>query len=169
MLVRRSNPEDLPAIRAIYARARAFMADQGNPNQWGDSWPPDSVIESDVCGANADCGYVCEHEGRVVGVFFYRVGDDPTYARIYDGAWTDSSPYGVVHRIASDGSVKGVGAFCINWALEQCGHLRIDTHEDNVPMQNLLSKLGFVRCGTIYVEEDDNPRMAFEKVSLVEP
>ena len=35
---------------------------------------------------------------------------------------------------------------------------------DNLVMQGLLSKLGFVRCGTIYVEEDDNPRIAYEKV-----
>ena len=31
-------------------------------------------------------------------------------------------------------------------------------------MQNLLKKLGFVHCGTIYVEEDDYPRLAFEKI-----
>ena len=56
-----------------------------------------------------------------------------------------------------------IGAFCITWAYEQCGHLRIDTHGDNVVMQGLLKKLGFVHCGTIHVEEDDFPRLAFEK------
>ena len=35
---------------------------------------------------------------------------------------------------------------------------------DNIVMQNMLKKLGFVHCGTIYVEEDDYPRLAFEKV-----
>ncbi len=165
MEIRHSAPHDFEAIKAIYARARSFMAEQGNPDQWGTSWPSESVIASDIDGANAEHGYVCVHDNRVVGVFFYKVGDDPTYAHIYDGAWRDPSPYGVVHRIASDGSVKGVGAFCINWAFEQCGHVRIDTHGDNIPMQNLLRKLGFEHCGTIYVEEDDNPRMAFEKSS----
>ena len=163
MLIRHSRHEDLPAIKAIYARARAFMALQGNPHQWGDVWPSDEVAESDVCGKNSAHGYVCEHDGRVVGVFFYKVGDDPTYAFIENGAWKDDSPYGVVHRIATDGTIKGVGSFCLNWAFEQCGHVRIDTHADNAPMQNLLRKLGFIRCGTIYVEEDDAPRIAFEK------
>ncbi|MCR4708773.1 MAG: GNAT family N-acetyltransferase, partial [Clostridiales bacterium] len=65
---------------------------------------------------------------------------------------------------ASDGKVKGVGRFCINWAFEQCGHLRIDTHGDNVVMQNMLTGLGFIRCGTIYVVEDNYPRFAYEKV-----
>ena len=64
---------------------------------------------------------------------------------------------------AGDGSEKGIGAFCINWAFEQCGHLRIDTHGDNVVMQNLVKKLGFVHCGTIYVTEDNDPRLAYEK------
>ena len=65
--------------------------------------------------------------------------------------------YGVIYRIASDGLKRDVGIFCINWAYEQCNHLRIDIHEDNLVMQNLLKKLGFIHCGTIYVEEDNNP------------
>ena len=68
---------------------------------------------------------------------------EPTYYEITDGAWTGNNRYGVVHRIASDGSEKGIGQFCINWAFEQCGHLRMDTHTDNVIMQKLLTKLGF--------------------------
>ena len=38
-----------------------------------------------------------------------------------------------------------------------------DTYGDNIVMQNLLKKLGFNHCGTIYVEEDNYPRLAFEK------
>lgn len=83
---------------------------------------------------------------------------------IEDGEWIGDADYGVIHRIASDGSVKGVGTFCINWAFEQCGHLRIDTHTDNKVMQNLLRKLGFTQCGIIHVVEDNYPRFAYEKV-----
>ena len=89
---------------------------------------------------------------------------DKKYTYIEDGTWLDDSPYGVVHHIASDGSVKGVGSTCIEWAYQQCGHLRIDTHGDNAVMQRLLEKLGFKHCGTIYIEEDDYPRLAFERV-----
>jgi len=165
MLVRKTTEADFDRVMEIYASARTFMVEHGNPNQWGPTnWPPADLVHSDIaCGK----GHVCEHEGRVVGAFFFDYGKDiePTYAQIEDGAWLDDSPYGVVHRIASDGSVRGVGAFCIDWAFGQCGHLRIDTHGDNVVMQNLVRKLGFVHCGTIYVEEDDYPRLAFEKVS----
>ena len=164
MRIRTSTEQDLDRIMHIYAHAREFMAATGNPNQWGpNQWPPRELIEQDIaCGK----GHVCEHEGRVVGVFFFDQGEavEPTYAQIDDGAWIGNDTYGVVHRIASDGTVKGTGQFCLEWAYEQCGHLRIDTHADNVVMQNLLRKLGFVHCGTIYVYEDRDPRLAFEKV-----
>ena len=162
--IRHSSLEDLPRIMEIYARARAFMASHGNPDQWGPTcWPPEALIRQDIADGNS---YVCLNDaGKVVGTFFFVSGPDiePTYQVISDGAWLDDSPYGVVHRIASDGSEKGIGAFCLSWACEQCGHMRIDTHGDNRVMQNLVEKLGFVHCGTIYVREDKAPRLAYEK------
>lgn len=165
MLIRHSRLEDLGRIEEIYAHARASMIASGNPTQWGDSYPSEEAIRGDIDGATAENGYVCEHEGRVVGVFFFAVGDDPTYA-VIDGAWLDDSPYGVVHRIASDGTVKGTGAFCLQWAIDQHPHQRIDTHPDNAPMRHLLDKLGFVECGTIFVDahEKHSPRVAYERV-----
>ncbi len=169
MRIRKTISEDLPRIMEIYAEARRFMAEHGNPRQWGPTqWPPEDLIRQDIRNGNS---YVCVNgTGKVIGTFFFLRGKDiePTYRRITDGAWLDDSPYGVVHRIAGDGSEKGIGAFCINWAFEQCGHLRIDTHGDNTVMQSLLRKLGFVHCGTIFVEEDDDPRLAFEKTGGAE-
>ena len=164
MEIRKAVSGDLPRIMEIYAFARAFMAEHGNPHQWGhNNWPPESLIREDI---EQQKSYMCEEDGKVVGVFFFDQGEDiePSYARIDEGAWLADGPYGVVHRIASDGTVRGVGSFCIDWAFQQCGHLRIDTHADNTVMQNLLRKLGFSTCGTIYVEQDDDPRTAFEKV-----
>ena len=165
MNIRLSTEQDLDRIMQIYARARAFMAQTGNPNQWGPThWPPRELISKDIAAGKS---HVCEHDGRVVGVFFFDQGErvEPTYDEIVDGAWVGDDNYGVVHRIASDGSVGGVGSFCLEWAFAQCGHLRIDTHADNVVMQNLLRKLGFVHCGTIFVYEDRDPRLAYEKLS----
>ena len=148
----------------IYAHARTFMAQHGNPNQWGPTrWPPEDLIRKDIADGHS---YVCLNDAEeVIGTFFFVHGPDiePTYRSITGGAWLDDSPYGVVHRIASDGSEKGIGLFCLNWAYGQCGHLRIDTHGDNTVMQNLLRKAGFVPCGTIFVEEDNFPRLAYEK------
>lgn len=165
MEIRKSKIEDLKVMMDIFAYARTFMKEHGNPNQWSNNqWPPEEWIKKDIESGNS---YVCIHEGKVVGTFYYVYGKDidPTYNYIENGQWLDQSPYGVVHRLAGDGSVKGIGKFCIDWAFEQSGHLRIDTHGDNIVLQNLLKKLGFVHCGTIYVEQDNTPRLAFEKVN----
>jgi len=166
MRIRKAAEPDLGRIMEVYAIARAFMADHGNPHQWGPTnWPPEPLVRNDIAQGKS---YVCEFDGRIVGVFYFDFGKDiePTYAHIEDGSWADEGPYGVVHRIASDGSVKGVGSTCLEWAFRQCGHMRIDTHGDNVVMQRLLAKLGFDHRGTIYVEEDDYPRLAFEKTAI---
>lgn len=147
----------------IYKHARQFMKEHGNPNQWGPTnWPPEELIHSDIAAGNS---YVCTCGERIVGTFFFTQGRDiePTYRAIENGAWMDDRPYGVIHRLASDGTMSGVGSFCIAWAFKQCGHLRADTHGDNRVMQNLLKKNGFVYCGIIYVEEDNYPRLAYEK------
>lgn len=167
MEIRHSTEQDFERIMEIYEIARKFMADHGNPNQWGTrKWPPEDKIHQDI---ERNKSYVCVHEGEIVGTFYYDYGKDidPCYLQIHDGAWKDPSPYAVVHRIASDGSVKGVGTFCLNWAYDQEKHLRIDTHGDNTVMQNLLTKLGFVQCGIIYVEEDNAPRYAYEKSAAI--
>ena len=163
MKIRHSTEDDFEQIMRIYEHARSFMAEHGNPNQWGPTnWPPEELIHSDIAAGNS---YVCICEDKIAGTFFFDQGKDvePTYRVIKDGVWMDDSPYGVIHRLAGDGSVNGVGNSCIEWAFRQCGHLRVDTHGDNHVMQNLLKKNGFVFCGIIYVEQDCCPRLAFEK------
>lgn len=163
MKIRKSKPQDIGRIMEIYGIARDFMEKHGNPNQWGGAtnWPPTELIANDIENGNS---YVCLNN-KIIATFFFVQGKDiePTYAEITNGSWIDDALYGVIHRIASDGTKRGVGSFCINWAYEQCNHLRIDTHVDNLIMQNLLEKLGFIHCGTIYVEKDNYPRLAYEK------
>ena len=161
--VRKSTEQDLETMLAIFARARKFMAENGNPTQWAQNkWPPEDLLKQDIAEG---ISYVCLNEGKVVGTFVFIQGKDiePTYSEIEDGAWLDDSPYGVIHRIASDGTVKGLGEFCINWGLERCGHhMRLDTHPDNKIAQNLLEKCGFTKCGIIHVTQDPYPRIAYE-------
>lgn len=168
MRIRKATCADLPAMMELFRRAREFMAQTGNPHQWGDrAWPPRSLLEADISEGHS---YVAEWDGVVVATFYYRYGRDiePTYARIEQGEWQDDSPYGVIHRIASDRSRHGIGTYCIQWAYRQCRHLRIDTHRDNAVMRHLLEKLGFRQCGIIYVGEDSMPRIAYEKSQRIE-
>lgn len=163
MEIRKAVPADLPEVMEIYAYARRFMAEHGNPRQWGPTnWPPEDLIRRDMAEGKS---YVCVEDGRILAVFYFDQGKDiePTYRDIEEGCWEDPSPYGVVHRIAAAEGAKGTGTFCLNWAFSQCGHLRMDTHGDNKPMQTLLKKLGFQYRGIIHVVEDNDPRLAFER------
>ena len=58
---RKATKADLPAILAIYARARKLMAANGNPTQWGKTFPRESVIRDDIkCGR---CTLLVDHLG----------------------------------------------------------------------------------------------------------
>ena len=39
LTIRKATKKDLTLIMEIYKRARRFMAETGNPNQWGESKP----------------------------------------------------------------------------------------------------------------------------------
>ena len=160
MNIRNTRIEELDQVMEVYAHARKFMAEHGNPTQWGQSKPSREQIESDILGEKC---YVCMEDEKIAAVFYFAKEIDPTYTKIYEGTWLNSEAYAVVHRVASAGIVKGAGSFCMNWASKQCENLKIDTHKDNYVMQNMLKKCGFVHCGTIYLE-DGEPRLAFQKV-----
>lgn len=157
-MIQKAVVAQLPQIMEIYAQARVFMAQNGNPDQWGTAYPTEDMIRRDI--ENGKC-YVNLENGNIRAVFYFAVEEDPTYGYI-EGAWLSDRPYGVIHRIAVGENGRGVAAECFRFAYERCGNLRIDTHEMNIPMQRCLAKNGFVRCGIIYLEDGD-PRIAFQK------
>lgn len=155
--IKKATREDLPRIEEIYAYARQFMAKNGNPNQWGTAHPPVEQLKKDI---EQNRLYLVTDRDTVHGVFYFCVEVDPTYAVIYDGAWHQEKTYGVIHRIASDGS-GGILKAAVEFAKTQIGYLRIDTHEDNRVMQKAVQKLGFQKCGIIYIA-DGTPRIAYD-------
>ena len=70
---------DLPQILAIYAHARAFMAQHGNPNQWGASRPTETDITAHIAAREL---YVLREADAIHGVFAFILGEDPTYRAI---------------------------------------------------------------------------------------
>ena len=157
--IAQAQERHLERIMKIYERARKFMAEHGNPNQWPPSYPPRDQVEEDIREGHM---FLCMADERIAAVFYYRLGEDPTYRVIMDGQWKCDGEYGVVHRIASGGCVGGAGSFCLQWAWEQCGNLKIDTHRDNVVMQNLLKKNGFEYCGIVCLRQGEE-RLAYQK------
>ncbi len=160
MNIRKSTRNDLDILMHLYENARTFMRSHGNPTQWGTTYPEKDLILSDIESGHS---YVCEEHDKIIATFYYANEADADYNTIYEGDWLNHLPYGVVHRITSDGTVRGTASFCLNWALKQCGNLKIDTHENNTVMQHMLKKNGFTYCGLIYLE-DGTKRLAYQKI-----
>lgn len=155
-VVRPAVMEDLDRILDIYAEARRFMAENGNPTQWHSGYPKRELLEQDIRLGRL---FAVVRNDEICGAFVFFIGDDPTY-RYIEGSWMADTPYGVIHRIAGQGG--GIFADALAFCEAQISHIRIDTHHDNKPMQHVVETAGFSRRGIIYVE-DGSPRIAYEK------
>lgn len=160
--VRYATENDLERIEQIYSGARQFMQQTGNPSQWGKQYPPHNQLKQDIRDKSL---YVIADENGIHGVFYFYIGEDPTYQEISEGNWRSNEPYGTIHRIAGDGS-GGILKEAVHYAQKQISHLRIDTHHDNHVMQKALARQGFHRCGIIYIE-DGTPRIAYDRFNQV--
>jgi hypothetical protein len=160
MTIRNAKINEARIIKDVYENAKLFMRASGNMHQWTGDYPSVELIERDI--NNGNC-FVCEEENEILGVFCLFEGPDITYGKIVDGNWISDGDYYVIHRIAMKVHGKGIAQKCFDFGMSKNGHLRIDTHKDNVPMQRALLKYGFLRCGIIYLESGDE-RIAFEKI-----
>lgn len=207
--IRKAEKSDLEEILKIYACARKFMKKNGNPTQWGDSWPLDEDIaknidekkqlvacfkagnqnennsENENFGESLGLGEseksleLGEHEKskkieesekieeieeieesekiekseKIAATFLFLPGPEEAYNNLKGGKWPENTEdYFVIHSFASSMKVRGAAAFCFEWCENQPGvHcIKVDTHKNNIPMQNLLKKLGYVYCGKCY-------------------
>ena len=162
MEICKTKIDDIKTVMEIYERAREYMKNSGNPNQWTNGYPAVEMIQNDINKGNS---YICKDNGNILGTFYFGIENDPTYRIIYEGKWQNEKEYGVIHRIAVSGHQKGIATYCINWCLNECKNLRIDTHKNNISMKKVLEKNGFEYCGIIYLEDGDE-RIAYQKVII---
>ncbi|MBW3092019.1 N-acetyltransferase [Bifidobacterium sp. 82T10] len=156
---------DFPQMQKIYAHARELMARNGNPTQWGNTFPREEVILDDIAqGRTMLLVDTLDGHERILAQFALCTGEDPTYKTI-DGAWLDDDTYVTIHRIASAGLVKHAARDCIRWALEHYGNVRADTHPNNKAMQHVFEASGFARCGLIQLVDrpTDTTRIAYQR------
>lgn len=147
LVIRPTKEADISRLHEIFAIARRFMTETGNPNQWAESYPSKEQLQNDI-SRKASFVVLC-HE-RIIATFVLIGGNDPTYDIIYEGAWKNDLPYATIHRIASSGEVKGIFRTVVQYALKQYSTLRIDTHRDNQVMQHCILQAGFQYCGIIH-------------------
>ena len=161
MTIREAKTTDVSDIMQVMEAAKGIMRSSGNMHQWGDGYPSEAVILSDM---QQHGGFVLEDAGRIVGYFAFLPCPEPTYSKIYDGEWLDNvQPYHVVHRIASQPDVHGVFSHIIDFCFSHDTNIRIDTHQDNRIMQHNIKKHGFTYCGIIHLANGDE-RLAYQRL-----
>ena len=156
--IRKADPSDLDTIMAIYRTAQDFMIHTGNPTQWGRFYPTEPLLKTDI--AEGKCFVVTAQE-NVHAVFVLCFGEEPTYRVIENGAWPNDAPYVTIHRIASDGQIRNVFKAAVDYCASLSGHIRVDTHENNLVMRKLIERNGFIKCGIIRVA-NGTPRIAYQ-------
>ena len=149
-------------IMKVMEAAKGIMRQSGNMHQWGEGYPSEAVIFSDM---ERHGSYVIEDAGCIVGYFAFLPSPEPTYSKIYDGEWLDDAQsYHVIHRIASYLNVHGVFSSIMDFCFSHDANIRIDTHRDNRIMQHNIEKHGFTYCGIIYLASGDE-RLAYQKLT----
>ena len=165
MEFRRSTEIDINSIMGIINQAQTYFKEQGI-NQWQNNYPNIKTIKDDI---NSNNSYVLLKDDCVVATVAVSFDGEKTYDKIYEGEWVSNNEFAVIHRIAVDNLYKGLGVsseiiknverLCLSRNIHS---IKVDTHEENVPMQELLKKNKFNYCGIIYLECGDK-RIAFEK------
>lgn len=168
MEIRKTQPQDLPAIGELYKSAKAALKAQGI-----DQWQTGDYPDADDAKIDMEngTGYVLVENGKVAAAACLAFGREPTYDHIEQGKWkADPEIYGFLHRIAVAPEMKGKGAAVLLFEeLKRQARergikvIRGDTHKDNKPMQRVMEKSGLTYRGIIYVE-DGTPRLAYERV-----
>ncbi|MBP3402195.1 MAG: GNAT family N-acetyltransferase [Clostridia bacterium] len=160
MNIRPATLADVEAAAEIYDNARAFMRESGNPTQWPGAYP---AREDIIDGINSGVSYVCCENDEIVATFhFEENARDAVYKNIFDGEWKSNDPYAVIHRIAVKYHGRGIVDYCFSECFRRFPNLKIDTHEDNIPMQKCLRRAGFDYCGIVFLQ-DGSKRLAYQK------
>lgn len=176
MILRATTEADLDAILSIVEDGRASLASLGI-DQWQNGYPTPDVLLEDI---RREHGYIAlDEQGNALGIISAIFGGEPQYDTIEGGSWlTDSLSheprYCAIHRVAvaKEASGKGVASFMMQSIEDlardqQAESIRIDTHEGNKPMRQLISKCGYTECGIIFVRdrhETTRERVAYEKL-----
>ena len=165
MKLRKIQIEDLHQADQIITDA-IMRLKENKINQWQNGYPKINVIKNDIDNSQA---YGLYDGKELVAYAAVVTGVDPFYIDISDGAWHSDQAYIAIHRLAISSSHLNLGIGALFFKLievEFNQYMRVDTGLDNIAMQKLLNKAGFLYCGTVQVE--DGLRMAFDKIPFID-
>lgn len=159
MRIDKAEMNDLTEIEEIYSKAREYMKESGNPEQWKDNYPPTSLIVSDIEKKRL---YTLKENDFLMGVFVFFIGEEEAYRE--NIGWSSDEKYAVIHHVAKRKEAKNITEQIFSYCLSIHPYVRIDTHRDNLTMQNALLRYGFKYIGPVYYIRDEavTERIAFD-------
>jgi ribosomal protein S18 acetylase RimI-like enzyme len=167
MNIRIAEATDEDRIQAVLESGRAFLQSQGL-SQWQDGYGPSLYVGEDIAN---NWGYVCvAQDGVIYGYATLVDGVDEGYANIKDGCWDSSHErYISIHSVAIDAGFRGKGfadpfmrgLIEIAWD-RGFRDIRIDTHPQNIIMQKVISRCGFIYRGMVEYAIPDGKRKAYQ-------
>ena len=156
MQIRKAEMADFDQVMDILKDGRNQLAERGI-DQWQGDYPNPDHVKEDIEHGYA---YLAKSEdGETVGTLSIVPAPDTTYDQL-DGAWqVETNDYVTIHRVAihSDHTGHGYASKLYQAVISyftsgfnDVKSIRVDTHEDNLPMQHLIKKSGFKRVGTLH-------------------
>ena len=98
MIIRHSEEKDFERMMEIYAYARQFMADHGNPLQWGPTnWPPADLLHQDIAAGKTEY-----EQGRTI-LYAIAQGKDAGTAQNYTAGWAHNYAIPLELWLSDDG------------------------------------------------------------------
>ena len=166
MTIRLAEKRDIDRIMQIIGDARESIGRLGI-DQWQYGYPTRDIVKEDIM---LERSFVVLENDEICATFALMFHGEPTYKKIYCGAWLSDGEYLALHRIAINSAFRGKGIaekivmFLCEYANENgYSSIRVDTHQGNLPMRRMLEKNGFEYCGTIRLL-DGQERVAYEKL-----
>lgn len=166
MKFRKATKMDIENIMLIVKHGQTYLKEQGVP-QWQNNYPNSETIKNDI---DKGYGYVIEDNSQLIGTVAISFDGEITYDKIFEGQWLSNDDYCVVHRMAIHKESRGMGVapFLMSSVESLCrkkniNSIKVDTHRNNIPMQQFLYKISFEYCGIIYLKDGDE-RLAYEKI-----
>jgi ribosomal protein S18 acetylase RimI-like enzyme len=169
--LKKATDTDTEDLMHIYNEAKTGMKEMGI-DQWREEGEPNrDTIQSDLL--HHSLWVLKDEQEHCIATASIIDTRDPDYAddRI-KGAWINTeNTYLAIHRVAILPFFKGqrLTDYFMQQAEEEAQakqrkSIRIDTHNDNKPMQKWIARQGFSFCGTITISFDGTQRNAYEKM-----
>ncbi len=146
MMIIQAKAGDVPAVAKLAVKTRLHMLSIGL-QQWPGNYPDQARFQNDY---EQNALFLYFEEDKILGSISLLPDDESAYREIQ---WFKDHSL-VIHRLIvdPDRQRQGIGqklfAFAIAKAQEEgYASVKVDTHPDNLRMQALIKRMGFVDVG----------------------